>query len=87
MQRLLQPAPSSLNLALDRGVRNEFELGQEPPSDHAAVSSANPMQLWIVAHPPASSSHARTESGGNAQDGNRPPRSEPAVRGASIGPD
>jgi hypothetical protein len=82
MLRPLQPAPCSLNLALDRGVRNEFKLGQESPRDYAAVSSANPIQLWLVGH---SSAHARTGSGGNTPDGNRPPRSEPAVRGASIG--
>ncbi len=46
-------ATSCVNLALDRGVGNEFKLGQEPPYDYAAVSSANPIGLWIVIHAPA----------------------------------
>src|ERR1039458_6776650 len=45
-------ATCSLNLALDRGERNEFKLDQEPLSDHAPVSSVNPIWLRIVPHRP-----------------------------------
>ena len=59
-------ATSCVNLALDRGVGNEFKLGQEPPYDYAAVSSANPIRLWIVIHAPACSP---PPGSGSSEDG------------------
>ena len=44
-------------------------------------------QLWIVAPPPPPPPTPEPTVVVTPSDGNPPPRSEPAVRGASIGPE